>query len=113
MLIHCLKLLLKKFKDISFEINEDKNDYFKLVMKRLQCKLFNHSKNIKAENTIVLLHEGLGSIEMWKDWPTELALRTKMNLVLYSRIGMGKSSEEKIKKNLTFLIMRHFIICLK
>ena len=80
-----------------------KNDYFQIGNEKIAIKLFNHSKNVKAENTIVLLHEGLGSIEMWKDWPTKLALRTKMNLVLYSRIGMGKSSEEKIKKKSNFL----------
>ena len=54
-----------------------KNDYFQIGNEKIAIKLFNHSKKIKAENTLVLLHEGLGSIEMWKDWPTELALRTK------------------------------------
>ena len=80
-----------------------KNDFLKIGNEKIAIKLLNHSKSVKAENTIVLLHEGLGSIEMWKDWPTKLALKTKMNLVLYSRIGMGKSSEEKIKKKPNFL----------
>ena len=79
------------------------SDYFQIGNEKIAIKLFNHSKNVLADNTIVLLHEGLGSIEMWKDWPTKLAFRSKMNLVLYSRIGMGKSSEEKIIKKSNFL----------
>ena len=41
---------------------------------------------------------------MWKDWPSKVSsYRTKMNLVLYSRIGMGKSSRRKDKKKSNFL----------
>ena len=88
------------------------NEFCLVKDQKIECVLIK-SENKTSLSPLVLLHEGLGSIEMWKDWPTKLALKTKMNLVLYSRIGMGKSSEEKIKKKLTFLKMRHCIICLK
>ena len=41
--------------------------------------------------TLVLLHEGLGSIAQWKDWPRRLAVRTGCGLLLYSRYGHGWS----------------------
>ena len=41
--------------------------------------------------TIVLLHEGLGSIAMWKDFPGRLAHACNANVVVYSRYGYGQS----------------------
>lgn len=40
---------------------------------------------------IVLLHEGLGSIAQWKDFPQKLALATSRPVLLYDRQGYGKS----------------------
>jgi pimeloyl-ACP methyl ester carboxylesterase len=45
-----------------------------------------------ARPAIVLLHEGLGSVRMWKDFPSQLAHATGCNLVVYSRYGYGQSS---------------------
>ncbi len=44
-----------------------------------------------AQPAIVLLHEGLGSIAMWKDFPERLAARTGRTVVAYSRSGYGSS----------------------
>ena len=41
--------------------------------------------------TLVFLHEGLGSVAMWRDFPTRLARATHCNAVVYSRYGYGKS----------------------
>jgi pimeloyl-ACP methyl ester carboxylesterase len=41
---------------------------------------------------IVLLHEGLGSVAMWRDFPAKLAAATGSTVVVYSRYGYGKSS---------------------
>ncbi len=41
--------------------------------------------------TIVMLHEGLGSIAMWRDFPARLAATTGAGIVLYSRGGYGRS----------------------
>jgi pimeloyl-ACP methyl ester carboxylesterase len=40
---------------------------------------------------IVLLHEGLGSIAMWRDLPARLHARTGRTVVAYSRWGYGNS----------------------
>lgn len=41
---------------------------------------------------IVLLHEGLGSVAMWKDFPAKLAAATGAGVLAYSRYGYGQSS---------------------
>ena len=44
-----------------------------------------------ATETILLLHEALGSVPYWKDFPERLALTTGANVLLYSRAGQGNS----------------------
>jgi pimeloyl-ACP methyl ester carboxylesterase len=41
---------------------------------------------------ILLLHEGLGSVSMWRDFPVQLAAATGCRVVAYSRHGFGRSS---------------------
>jgi pimeloyl-ACP methyl ester carboxylesterase len=49
------------------------------------------SGELGARPTIVLLHEGLGSVAMWKDFPDRLAERTGARVFAYSRQGYGQS----------------------
>lgn len=41
--------------------------------------------------TIVLLHEGLGCVALWRDFPQRLAEATGMGVLAYSRAGYGQS----------------------
>ncbi|MBA3478537.1 MAG: alpha/beta hydrolase, partial [Lautropia sp.] len=41
---------------------------------------------------VVLLHEGLGSVAAWRDFPARLAQRTGEPVLAYSRPGYGQSS---------------------
>ena len=41
---------------------------------------------------IVMLHEGLGSVAMWKDFPHRVAHAANRDVVVYSRAGYGRSS---------------------
>lgn len=41
--------------------------------------------------TLVLLHEGLGSVSMWRDYPARLAAATGCRTLVYSRYGYGQS----------------------
>jgi pimeloyl-ACP methyl ester carboxylesterase len=45
----------------------------------------------RARGTIVLLHEALGSVSHWRDFPDRLAERCEMDVLLYSRLGHGQS----------------------
>ena len=41
---------------------------------------------------LVFLHEGLGSVALWKDFPRQLAHAAGCNALVYSRQGYGRSS---------------------
>ncbi|MEM7373573.1 MAG: alpha/beta hydrolase [Bacteroidota bacterium] len=45
----------------------------------------------RSQSTLIFLHEGLGSIEMWKDFPEQLCESIGMNGLLYDRQGHGRS----------------------
>ena len=44
-----------------------------------------------AAPTLVFLHEGLGSLSAWREFPTELARATGRAALVYSRAGYGRS----------------------
>jgi pimeloyl-ACP methyl ester carboxylesterase len=45
----------------------------------------------RARRPLVLLHEGLGSIGLWRGFPDALAERTGRRVIVYSRYGHGRS----------------------
>jgi pimeloyl-ACP methyl ester carboxylesterase len=53
--------------------------------------------------TLVLLHEGLGSVGLWGDFPDRLAAATGAGVFVYSRAGYGKSSPAEIPCPVTFM----------
>jgi pimeloyl-ACP methyl ester carboxylesterase len=53
--------------------------------------------------TLVLLHEGLGCVEMWGDFPEKLAAATGTGVFVYSREGYGRSSPAKLPRSLFFM----------
>jgi len=42
--------------------------------------------------TLVFLHEGLGSVALWRDFPRKVADATKRPALIYSRAGYGRST---------------------
>jgi pimeloyl-ACP methyl ester carboxylesterase len=44
-----------------------------------------------ATPALVFLHEGLGSVSLWRDFPDRLAQATGCGTVVYSRYGYGRS----------------------
>ena len=44
-----------------------------------------------SAHTLVFLHEGLGSVAMWRDFPLKAAHATGCSAVVYSRYGYGQS----------------------
>ncbi|HEX2649923.1 MAG TPA: alpha/beta hydrolase [Burkholderiales bacterium] len=52
-----------------------------------------------AEPALVFLHEGLGSIRLWRDFPARVAKATGRKALVYDRYGYGQSDvleEEKV-----------------
>ena len=56
-----------------------------------------------AAPTIVMLHEGLGSVTTWGDFPQKLAERTGAGVFVYSRAGYGKSSAITLPRPLDYM----------
>lgn len=53
--------------------------------------------------TLVLLHEGLGSVSLWRDFPRLLADATGCGALLYSRFGYGASAPCYLPRPITFM----------
>jgi pimeloyl-ACP methyl ester carboxylesterase len=52
--------------------------------------------------TLVFLHEGLGSVGIWRDFPDKVAAETGCGALIYSRAGYGKSSAVPLPRPLTY-----------
>lgn len=46
---------------------------------------------VRRDGTLVFLHEGLGSIRQWRDFPGKLAAAAGMRALVYDRYGYGQS----------------------
>lgn len=53
--------------------------------------------------TIVMLHEGFGSVGMWNNFPDRLVEATGAGVFAYSRAGHGKSSPVKLPQPLDYM----------
>ena len=56
-----------------------------------------------AAPSIVLLHEGLGCVSLWRDFPTRLAEATARGVFAYSRFGYGTSDPEPLPWPMTYM----------
>lgn len=53
--------------------------------------------------TLVMLHEGLGSVALWRDIPRRLAEATGFGVFVYSRQGYGQSDPAPLPRPLDFM----------
>jgi pimeloyl-ACP methyl ester carboxylesterase len=53
--------------------------------------------------TLVLLHEGLGCVAMWRDVPERLAEATGYGVFAYSRFGYGRSDPAPLPRPMTYM----------
>ncbi|MEZ0221773.1 MAG: alpha/beta fold hydrolase [Tardiphaga sp.] len=56
-----------------------------------------------AAPTIVLLHEGLGSVALWGDFPDKLQAATGAGVFVYSRAGYGSSTSVTLPRPLDYM----------
>ena len=67
-------------------------------------------KQIEVQNighpggpTLVLLHEGLGSVGLWRDFPKQLAEATGLPAFVYSRAGYGQSDPAPMPRSIRYM----------
>jgi pimeloyl-ACP methyl ester carboxylesterase len=53
--------------------------------------------------TLLFLHEGLGSIGQWKDFPLALSKASHLQALIYERRGHGKSDPPRGKREVNYL----------
>ncbi len=53
--------------------------------------------------TIVMLHEGLGCVALWRDFPSRLAAATGSGVFAYSRAGYGRSDAVDLPRPLDYM----------
>ena len=52
---------------------------------------------------LVFLHEGLGCVSRWRDFPEKLARRTRARALIYSRRGYGRSDPLATRRDVGFM----------
>jgi pimeloyl-ACP methyl ester carboxylesterase len=52
---------------------------------------------------IVMLHEGLGSVALWKEFPRDVAERTGHEVIAYSRYGYGRSDPLQGRRDVDYM----------
>lgn len=56
-----------------------------------------------SASPLVLLHDSLGSVELWRDFPAALAHRLGRRVIAYDRLGFGRSSARLGAPSLDFI----------
>ena len=57
----------------------------------------------RGHPAVVLLHEGLGSVSMWREFPSVLSEATARAVLAYSRLGYGRSDPLRAPRATTFM----------
>jgi pimeloyl-ACP methyl ester carboxylesterase len=70
---------------------------------RLECVRLASSHARPGAPSIVFLHEGLGSVSMWRDFPQRVADATGCEAVVYSRQGYGRSDPLTAPRSLRYM----------
>jgi pimeloyl-ACP methyl ester carboxylesterase len=71
--------------------------------KRLECAGYGPVPG--QAPTIVLLHEGLGCLALWRDFPERLAAATGWGVFAYSRAGYGRSEAAALPRPLDYMTL--------
>ncbi len=56
-----------------------------------------------AGPTLVFLHEGLGCLDLWRDFPRQLSEATGLGAFAYSRLGYGRSDPVQLPRPLSYM----------
>src|ERR671918_1532042 len=75
--------------------------FINIAGKRLEYELWGKAAGNKP--TLVFLHEGLGSLSMWRDFPEQVARKTGCSALAYSRAGYGNSEEANYPRPVAFM----------
>lgn len=70
---------------------------------RLEVAQFGPAPAADGPPVIILLHEGLGCVDLWRDFPGQLAAATRAPVLAYSRRGYGRSDLAELPRPLDYM----------
>lgn len=70
---------------------------------RLYAEWISHKEQSNEKPIIIFLHEGLGSVAQWKDFPSALCSLTGLEGLVFDREGHGRSCALRQKRDSQFL----------
>ena len=79
----------------------DDQGFLELAPLRLEYRMIGPRPDTAP--TIVMLHEGLGSVGLWGGFPEKVAAATGAGVFVYSRAGYGKSSPGSLPRSTRFM----------
>ncbi len=59
--------------------------------------------SIDQGEPILLFHDSLGCVELWRDFPAKLAMATGRSVVAYDRLGFGRSEAQEGRLAFSFI----------
>lgn len=62
-----------------------------------------HGPTPEQAPTLILLHEGLGCVALWRDFPQKLAQQTGCGVFVYSRAGYGQSDPCPLPRGIDYM----------
>ncbi|MAV87472.1 MAG: alpha/beta hydrolase [Rhodospirillaceae bacterium] len=77
-------------------------EYIQVNKAKLECQHI-RIPGQEARPTLVFLHEGLGCVALWKDFPLKLCNALKLNGFIYSRQGYGASDQIILPRKIDFM----------
>jgi pimeloyl-ACP methyl ester carboxylesterase len=80
-----------------------KEDTFHVTVQGRSLEVQRIAGRGKLAPELVLLHEGLGSISHWKDFPARVATTTGCPVTVYSRYGSGNSDLLAASRGVTYM----------
>jgi len=78
-----------------------REEYIELEGKKIWTRMFIHPDSTQIP-TLVFLHDALGSVDQWKDFPEQVAEQSGLNVLVYDRLGHGLSDENGFEKGHSF-----------
>jgi pimeloyl-ACP methyl ester carboxylesterase len=70
---------------------------------RLEYSLLRPESQTSGAPTLVFLHEGLGSVALWKRFPGDVVAATGCPALVYSRYGYGKSEKLSAPRTVDYM----------
>lgn len=83
------------------EWSETPSDRLEINGKRLEYACYGPAPD--RAMTIVMLHEGLGCLALWRDTPAKVAEATGCGVLVYSRAGYGQSDPADLPRPLDYM----------